>query len=665
VNLDQLLGTFSVEQLQDLAAVWAPEEPPSNSKLELFRLLRDRMVDPAGTRRCLESCGRLERGIVRKLLRSPGGSQSVAVLGATSSDRPRSTDDTRAAISELGGMGLVYIEPEKRWESYGAARVCIPDDLVGPLRAVTGIDDRSWAEALGLAASLESLSDAEQTARLDAAGAKSVDDLCAADACSQRLAALPEPLRALVVAAVRERAGIVPLEDLPRLGVDLPEPDDSTVAGWRAELEANLIGTVGDVSLLDYGIALDGRVLAVFGEVVEALLSAPVDDPDDAADPVGPDFLLDLQELLSTVRESGARLKASGELTSAARNRIVAKMNRPGLPLVDSNDLLELRVACAETLRLVERSDDALLVPRSGWEWESRPYEQKAADLFGLVGFGLPAPRSKHHHDGLCAAALLKTMEPGAWRHAGSLANTALRRYVAGLDAADLRGRISDAVHEVEQYVLPPFPTIARLAEDLHDRVVVEAYAIGILDLATDGDGVVAERLSDFGATAAGVERGERAPAALIATPDFEVIILPEGDTTRLRYEVGQFAAREKFEQTYHLRITKERVEEAVVRGLSAERMIQALRGHAGGRAVPQNVESSIRGWAERVRVATVEHVYVVELSDERLLDIAAEFPELKKLIVRRVSPTALALSERPTDRRLLAELCRLGIHVR
>ena len=34
VNLDELLGTLSVDQLQDMAAAWAPDEPVSRSKLD-------------------------------------------------------------------------------------------------------------------------------------------------------------------------------------------------------------------------------------------------------------------------------------------------------------------------------------------------------------------------------------------------------------------------------------------------------------------------------------------------------------------------------------------------------------------------------------------------------------------------------------------------------
>jgi len=634
VNLDKLLGTLSVDQLQDMAAAWAPDEAASRSKLELFRILRGRMVQPECAERCLEHCGRLERGIVRKLLRSANVSQSVAVLAASAAERPRSLDDTRAAVAELVAMGLVCVEPEKRWETYGSARVTIADELIGPLRGATGIDDRPWPEVLGLAAHLEARSGEESPGRF----AEPV-------ACAERLATLPEPLKDLVLATTRTRAGIVPVEELSSLGVELPKVDDALLDDWRRQLEAALIGTIGDVSLLDYGIALDGKVLAVFGEVVEALLGTPCDGETEPVGPVGPDFLLDLSELISTVRETGSKLKASGELTAAACNRIIAKMNRAELPQMGVHDLLELRVACAEKLGLVERGE-SLIVRRSAWQWEQRSYEEKASDLFGLIGFAGPAPRSKHHHD-------------------GALASIALRRYLAALESTDLREQISRAVHGVDEYVLPPFPGISRLAADLHRSVVMEAYALGVLDLLIDGGRIVGESVSDFGAVATRKATDYLPPAKLITTPDFEVIILPEDDTTRLRYDVGQFAASEKFERTYHMRITKERVEEAVVRGLTADDMVRVLRDHSDTGSVTQNVEVSIRGWAERVRVASVEEVFVFELPDEELLNVIAELPELKKLIVRRVSPTALALSERPADRRLLADLCRLGVYVR
>ncbi len=733
MNLDQLLGSMSVAQLQGLMAVWAPEEPASRSKLAMFRVLRTQMTRADRAEHCLELADELGRGIVRRLVRSENTSQSVAVLAASSAARPRSIDETRAAMAGLAAMGLICVEPEKRWEAYGSARVGIPDELVAPLRQAAGIDERSLEQILNLSGHLATLPECELERRLKKLGVTSDASPISMDAilpqfaqpesCAKRIESLSPKLRRAVMEAVNDRAGIVPVRQLHELGFE-PErkASERMLAEWRKQLEANAIGTVGDVSLHEYGIDLDGKALVVFTEVVEALLSAPPDWcggarlPAIAADTVGPDFLLDLSELVSVVRESSPKLKASGELTGAASQRIAEKLNRPDLPLMDGQHLLELLLACAEKLGLVERADDSLAVCRSAWQWEAQPYEAKAADLFRLIGFVVPTPRSKHHHDGLCDAArrLLHSMPPGQWLPASSLAHIALRRYLAGLRSSGLREQISDAVLRVAEYVLPPFPGLKQLGADLEESIVMEAYAMGIIDLAVDGGPDASPqfacvsssrdretfnpkpetrnskrqesgratpkqggraawmRLSDFGAVAAGISEAGysrtpasarpattpaeldelgRSPAKLITTADFEVIILPEGDTTRLRYEIGQFAAREKFEQTCHLRITKERVEEAVVRGLRADEMIRLLTAHSETGTVNQNVARSILGWAERVRVATVENVHVFELADERLLDIVAELPEFKKLIVRRISPTALALSEWPGDR--------------
>jgi len=674
VKLDQFLGGLSVDQLRELADVWTPDEAMSSSKSALFRALRTEMTRPARAARCLEFADTFGRGIVRKLLRSEDVSQSVAVLAASASARPKSLEEARAAVTELGAMGLVCVESEKRWEAYGSAKVSIPDELVAPLRAATGIDDRSWEQILNLSDHLAALSGKELAALLKKLGigreaGAALEDMVARLAepasCMERIGSLSPEVRELVLAAVHDRAGIVPVAALGKLGME--PPGKAAAAALRRQLESSAVGTIGDVSLLQYGIDLDGRVLVVFTEVAEALLSAPPDGDVNLPDPVGPDFLLDLSELVASVRESGAKLKASGALTGAAAHRIIAKLNRPELPLTDAADLLDLRLACAEKLGLIERVGDSLAVRRSAWRWERRSYEEKAADLFGQIGFALPAPHSTHHHDGLCetAAGLLRSMRPGEWRRGGALAHVAMRRYLAGLGSSDLRERVQEDVHDVAKYVLPPFPGLSQLGSHLHKSVVLEAYAMGVLDLAVAGGRATAERLGDFGSVAAGRAADGRAPAKLIASADFEVIILPEGNTTRLRYEIGQFAAREKFEQTAHLRITKERVEEAVVRGLDADDMVRLLLEHSHTGAVPQNVEASIRGWAGRVRVATVEDVHVFELGDEELLDVVAEMPALKELVVRRVSPTALALAEWPSDRKLLADLCRLGVYVR
>ena len=669
MNLDKLLGSMTIEQLKDLAELWTPNAQVSSSKLALFRTLRQAMTDSKNIRRCFELTDLFGQGVVRKLLRSENQSQSIAVLAASSAARPKSIQETRGAITDLAAIGFVFIVPERRWEAYGSARVGIPDELAEPLREITGIEARNWFELMNLREYLAALPEYELASRLEphkinaaSPHTEIVAELASEDSCRKRLALLSDDVREMIHNAVHQHAGIASVARLQKaLGLGLPEIKQAALKLWKRQLESALIGVIADVSLLDYGIDLDGQMLIIFDEVVEFILSEPIAAAPNLPDAVGPDFLLDLHELISIVRESAVKLRGTGAISGVAAQRINSKLNRPHLPLMNELDLLEFRVTCAEKLGLLERTPDSLAVRESAWAWEQRSLEQKAADLFDLVGRAAPKPRSKHHHDGLCqfAVSLVREMTPGQWVSADYLRCIALRRYLGQLRDSDMRDSIAREVHQVEKYILPPFPSLKLLGSDLEQSVVTEAYAMGVLD----SSDAKCMRLSDFGAIAVG-KLTPKPPAKLIITPDFEIIILPEGDTTRLRYEVGQFAASEKFEQTYHLRVTRDRVEEAVVRGILADDMISVLRDRSSS-PVPQNIEYSIRAWAGRVRVAIVEHVHVFELGDETLLSLVSELPAIKSLVVRRISPTALALREWPNDRKLLAELERLGIFVR
>jgi hypothetical protein len=87
------------------------------------------------------------------------------------------------------------------------------------------------------------------------------------------------------------------------------------------------------------------------------------------------------------------------------------------------------------------------------------------------------------------------------------------------------------------------------------------------------------------------------------------------------------------------------------------------LRDRARG-GVPQNVEFTIRRWAEGVTFATLERGVVLRVEEESALDRVLGLPDLRPLLVRRLSPTDVLLKEEPRDRRLLAALRAQGIHL-
>jgi hypothetical protein len=254
VNLDQLLSSLPIERLQDMLVVWAPEHRLPNSKMQLFRVLRSEMTRPDRAKHCLDLAEPLGRKVIRKLLRSRDTRQSVAVLAASSSPRPRSVQETRETVADLAAMGLVYVEPEKRWETYGSAQVAVPDELVEPLRSATGIDDRSSREILNLRDHLAMLSEEErreQARKFDLDPDGSIDDLvaqlCTPGACAGRLGSVTPDVRRMILRVVRKHAGLRYVEQLWRdLGLRLPEVREAAAGRWRGELEAAALGAADD-----------------------------------------------------------------------------------------------------------------------------------------------------------------------------------------------------------------------------------------------------------------------------------------------------------------------------------------------------------------------------------------------------------------------------------
>ncbi|MBN1458751.1 MAG: helicase-associated domain-containing protein, partial [Armatimonadetes bacterium] len=194
---------------------------------------------------------------------------------------------------------------------------------------------------------------------------------------------------------------------------------------------------------------------------------------------------------------------------------------------------------------------------------------------------------------------------------------------------------------------------------------VAVLHAIGVLDLGLHRRTPVACRLSPLGACAFGkAPRSSPPERILVVNPDFEVILLPEGAVDDLLYQLDGFCEREKQDRTFHLRITKASVERAAADGLGAEDMLGLLRAHSRTE-LPQNVVFSIEGWARGVRLASLHELCLLETSDSATMDLICQLPELRNLVLKRITPTAAALTAHPGYDKAVSALRRLGVYLR
>jgi hypothetical protein len=169
--------------------------------------------------------------------------------------------------------------------------------------------------------------------------------------------------------------------------------------------------------------------------------------------------------------------------------------------------------------------------------------------------------------------------------------------------------------------------------------------------------------------TQAGGEAPQRvlhAEKSLLVQPNFEVLVIhPE---SRPVWSLMKMADLVRHDQVSVYALSKASVMRAIEGGLSDADLIELLRGHVD-KSLPQNVEQSIRDWARLIKRVELRSVMLIEVPDAAILDELAASRKTKRLIARRLSPTAAVIvlsdvdedNHEPQAARLARELRAAG----
>jgi hypothetical protein len=206
-----------------------------------------------------------------------------------------------------------------------------------------------------------------------------------------------------------------------------------------------------------------------------------------------------------------------------------------------------------------------------------------------------------------------------------------------------------------------PIDDPQQLAWHLGRWVRQRLYLMGLVDLGYDrGDRPVAMRLTRSGARLLGLEPASSAAASLIgsliATPDFEVVLFPTGDDAELVHELDRFCVREKMGTTLHFKILEKSVHRALSEGMHLSRIVDILCAHSRT-PVPQNVLYSIRDWAHRAGLMTLQSSHVVRCEDPELMARFVQDPGVKGLVREVLDHKSVQMKARITVKRLQALL--------
>ncbi len=658
MQLDDYLNSRSIVNLQTLQWLWAPATRRSASKFELLRTLRQCMLSPETVRTQFSVLGPTQQDLLRAFLRLEGYEGDVLLRLRRLPQPPATPHVERQIAEELVRRGfLVPVAPRVAAppDSFWAA---IPQELGDVLAEALNLDLREPAEMLSLRRFLATAGK-EQRERPAA--------LAEPQAIEERIAALPDPtLQRAVRIALEDQAGILPLERFPSLGLDIEAVDSPA---WRAALEEALLGTFGHLSLLDLGIGDDHDCLVVFQELVAAHAAAcSVERPQlDHVYATGIDFLTDLIAAVDFIRADPAKLTAAGRFFKGARNQLLPQCALRTSFFMDEDSLLAFKLAVARALGLAEsREDGRVHAIAAATDWERQPLIPQARELLdGLIALAADANSSRPFRAiARAAREVIKDSPPGLWLPTNAFFARVLSRYLLELLDSGTAQEPERPTPDESPWQPPRSPsTIGAIAAAVREPLLQALNCAGVLDIGRRGE-------HSFVAPSplAPCVLGDAPLAApggplLLVNPDAEVILFPEEGHLALLHRLTAFCERAKSQVTLHLRITQESIERAVLRGLGADEIIATLRDNSRA-PLPQNIEYSIRHWAAGVHPAEILTLHVLELPSPEALDAAVHLPQLAPLVVRRLSPTAVALSTADLGPEAEAALRQLGIHL-
>jgi hypothetical protein len=672
VLLGDHLDALRAPELKEVYAFWSGAEAPDLPKRELARQMADAMSDEGTVYRRVRTLTRKVLDVLLLLLRRPDYRSDLPGLFRRVAGEEQVAleyHEAEAGLRALLRRGFVAESPDRSFATHGRSLYAVPVELGDILASLFREETRTVRSVFSLAGCLASFGATERralAARFPAlSSTPGPDDVRAVLGLAGgpgRLADVePESLRGLVERTLVE-GGILLRADAAARNGAVPAWDRKA---WARALETAGAGTVARLSLSEYGISCEDEALVVFHEVVEDVLRrrAPEEPECDEVLRSGGDLVADLSAFLARVRRTPIRLTREGEVHRAAERRIAEGFVFRESAVAGAPEVWAQIRSSADHLGLVAPDREGFLACRDEADrFAALPLDAKVTGLWRLA-LEAPGPRGRSLHliELRSIVADLLKEEPTRWWPDDSLFVVARLRYLASLESRRIKDRYRDR-HFTAFASVRESP--ADLLADLKGSWLRTMPLLGIVDVAMKGDRPTAIRLSTLGGRVLGTAAGPAAATrSVLATPDFEVVVLPEGDVSDVVHRLDGFAQRVRTGDVVHFRFTRESIEAATAEGRKVEELLAFLAERARG-PLPQNVVVSLRDWAAGVAFATLERGIVLRVASKETLDRVLSVAGVKALLVRRLSDTEALLKEEPRDRKTIADLRSEGVYL-
>jgi len=693
LTIRSFLEAKRLSELQEIHAFWAGagERPPAKRE-DLVEALGAHFRDHARVGARVKLLAEKPLLVLHLLVRAEDFASDLPGLVAAADGADLEGYEVEASARALGRRGFVEVARDRAPTHHGREVYAVPRELAETVSVLLMEDRRGPRQVFTLEGHLGALAPArvrrllkarglpEETAALPAGEA--AEALLGGRRGAEVLApAAGEDLRRLLLRAVTECGGVVPRERYKR---DLGAPLRWQRRRWQRFLEEAGLGTVTTLGLGDCGLEMEGETTVLFAEVVDGVLSGlPVDAATvDRVAAARVDLLTDVSHFLRFVASHPIRVTHGRTIHRAAYGRILDGLTFREDALVDRTEVFQVVYDLALGLGLAESGEDRLLLlTRAGEAWDRVPLSQKVRRVYERF-LDERRPDHRDFHDRPLRRLLTRRLggvPAGEWVRLRSLPFLARNDYLASLEEEGVRASYRNRF----QYTFdPPREDPRDLAEGLVDWTIGRLYILGVVDIGFQGQEPAAVRLTDQGrrlltrddASAAQGEEatvgdGTRGPAAdaarpLVVNPDFEILLLPEGNVNEVAHTLDRFAVRVRSDEVTRYRLQREGVERAVVQGMTVDAILEFLTERSRT-PVPQNVAYSIREWGGRVRFGRQSEAVLLEVDQEDALDRALTLEPVKALLIARLGPKVAALRAPLGEWKAIEALRALGVYLR
>ncbi len=417
-----------------------------------------------------------------------------------------------------------------------------------------------------------------------------------------RVATLEDPtLIKLVEIAIGER-GIAEASNSRVQDLIDGDTDRLTKSDWRRQLEEAGIGTIGPVSLQDFGILVQQPAVIIFQEWMDRHYRAQLARPrqPDTVVESGVDLYIDVDRVASFFDANPVRLTRGGKIPKRVQESIKNVLCSPRLESFVEQDLTDLMVRLSQRIGIVESYMGEVRVDAERLQhWRKLDLIRQVEAVLERFMSDNQGARWSFHQEFLreIVIEVLKSTQFEDWVSFDAVIGLVISTYMLELEEREVRETLRERREEdfARERLNSPY---ARLASDLTYWMVHCFLPLGVCELGLCGGKLDSFRLTPLGKEVFGIPR-ESAESRILVNPDFEIMLFCEGlRGMRLELELSRFGERVSAERVRRYRVTRESMRSGIRSGLSLEE-IRVLLDEASDYPLPDPVLVDLRDWGK------------------------------------------------------------------